>query len=100
MVFFFVEKHGDGNYFESFCAWTGPCLLAHTVEYVMYMGKDKMENEHLIKYGWPEDLWWVARNPASCHDLMRAGSTSTTFRLHTCICGFRLASQSRLFPLK
>jgi len=22
------------------------------------MGKDKYENEDLIKYGWPEDLWF------------------------------------------
>lgn len=26
-------------------------------DYVMYAGKDKYENEELIKYGWPEDLW-------------------------------------------
>jgi hypothetical protein len=26
-------------------------------EYVVFMGKDKYENEDLIKYGWPEDIW-------------------------------------------
>ncbi|KAF7483062.1 Hypothetical predicted protein [Marmota monax] len=25
--------------------------------YTIYMGKDKYENEDLIKYGWPEDIW-------------------------------------------
>ncbi|KAH0613275.1 uncharacterized protein H6S33_009655 [Morchella sextelata] len=25
----------------------------------IYMGKDKVENEELIKYGWDEDLWYV-----------------------------------------
>jgi hypothetical protein len=25
--------------------------------YVIYMGKDKYENEDLIKYGFPEDIW-------------------------------------------
>jgi predicted ribosome quality control (RQC) complex YloA/Tae2 family protein len=25
--------------------------------HVIYMGKDKFENEDLIKYGWPEDVW-------------------------------------------
>ncbi|XP_075719911.1 coiled-coil domain-containing protein 25 [Rhinoderma darwinii] len=27
--------------------------------YTIYMGKDKYENEDLIKYGWPEDIWYV-----------------------------------------
>jgi hypothetical protein len=26
-------------------------------KYFIYMGRDKFENEDLIKYGWPEDLW-------------------------------------------
>jgi len=26
-------------------------------EWVIYMGKDKFENEDLIKHGWPEDVW-------------------------------------------
>ena len=25
--------------------------------YKCYMGKDKYENEDLIAYGWPEDVW-------------------------------------------
>jgi len=25
---------------------------------MLYMGKDKYENEDLIKYGWPEDIWF------------------------------------------
>ena len=24
----------------------------------LYMGADKYENEELIKYGWPEDVWF------------------------------------------
>lgn len=35
MVFYFTAKNG----------------------YTIYMGKDKHENEELIKYGWPEDIW-------------------------------------------
>lgn len=27
----------------------------------LYMGKDKYENEDLIKYGWPEDIWFHVR---------------------------------------
>jgi len=37
MVFFFTAKNG----------------------YTIYMGEDKFENEDLIKYGWPEDVWYV-----------------------------------------
>ena len=25
--------------------------------YTVYMGKDKYENEELLKYGWPEDMY-------------------------------------------
>ncbi len=25
---------------------------------VIYMGVDKNENEHLIRWGWPEDVWF------------------------------------------
>ncbi len=30
-------------------------------DYTIYMGLDKFENEDLIKYGWPEDIWYVRR---------------------------------------
>lgn len=29
-------------------------------DYTIYMGADKNENEELIKYGLPEDVWYVA----------------------------------------
>ena len=31
----------------------------------IYMGKDKYENESLIKYGWPEDIWFHVDNLSS-----------------------------------
>ena len=36
-------------------------------DYTIYMGADKNENEELIKYGLPEDVWYVAarRSPSS-----------------------------------
>lgn len=41
MVFYFSTKaHKEGE-----DAW------------LIYMGKDKYENEHLIKHGWPVDVW-------------------------------------------
>jgi hypothetical protein len=36
----------------------------HTIgsnDWLIYMGKDKFENEDLIKYGWPEDVWCDAQ---------------------------------------
>lgn len=35
------------------------------------MGKDKIENEELIKYGWPEDLWFHADKLSSAHVYVR-----------------------------
>jgi hypothetical protein len=36
-------------------------FTSHSVKppVVMYMGRDKYENEELIKYSWPEDIWCV-----------------------------------------
>jgi hypothetical protein len=33
-------------------------------DYTIYMGADKNENEELIKYGLPEDVWYVV--PLRC----------------------------------
>ncbi len=35
-------------------------------DYTIYMGLDKFENEDLIKYGWPEDIWYVRRKVCMC----------------------------------
>lgn len=37
----------------------------------IYMGKDKHENEHLIKYGWPEDVWFHVDDLSSAHVYLR-----------------------------
>lgn len=39
--------------------------------YVMYMGLDKFENEDLIKYGWPEDIWFHVDKHSSAHVYLR-----------------------------
>lgn len=36
-------------------------------EYTIYMGKDKYENEELIKYGHPEDVWFHVDDLSSAH---------------------------------
>ena len=33
----------------------------------LYMGKDKFENEDLIKFGWDEDVWFHVDNLSSAH---------------------------------
>ncbi|XP_075057240.1 coiled-coil domain-containing protein 25 [Mixophyes fleayi] len=40
-------------------------------EYTLYMGKDKFENEDLIKYGWPEDIWFHVDKLSSAHVYLR-----------------------------
>ena len=38
---------------------------------MMYMGKDKYENEDLIRYGVPEDVWFHVDNLSSAHVYLR-----------------------------
>ncbi|ORX44864.1 hypothetical protein BCR36DRAFT_585975 [Piromyces finnis] len=38
---------------------------------IVYMGRDKYENEELIKYGWEEDVWFHADKFSSAHVYLR-----------------------------
>jgi hypothetical protein len=40
-------------------------------EYTIYMGRDKYENEGLIKYGLPEDVWFHVDSLSSAHVYLR-----------------------------
>lgn len=40
-------------------------------KYMYYMGKDKYENEDLIKYGLPEDVWFHVDDLSSAHVYLR-----------------------------
>jgi hypothetical protein len=40
-------------------------------KYIIFMGKDKYENEELIRYGWPEDIWFHVDNLSSAHVYLR-----------------------------
>ncbi|KAG8696435.1 Coiled-coil domain-containing protein 25, partial [Ceratobasidium sp. 395] len=42
---------------------------------VIYMGKDKEENEDLIRYGWPQDVWFHVDKLSSAHVYLRLPST-------------------------
>ena len=39
--------------------------------YQIYMGRDKYENELLIKHGWPEDIWFHVDDLSSAHVYLR-----------------------------
>eukprot|EP00611_Tribonema_gayanum_P013501 TRINITY_DN2448_c0_g1_i1.p1 TRINITY_DN2448_c0_g1~~TRINITY_DN2448_c0_g1_i1.p1 ORF type:complete len:217 (-),score=67.47 TRINITY_DN2448_c0_g1_i1:117-767(-) len=39
--------------------------------HTLYMGKDKYENEDLIRYGLPEDVWFHVDNLSSAHVYLR-----------------------------
>eukprot|EP01100_Stratorugosa_tubuloviscum_P012473 TRINITY_DN594_c1_g1_i1.p1 TRINITY_DN594_c1_g1~~TRINITY_DN594_c1_g1_i1.p1 ORF type:complete len:206 (-),score=84.44 TRINITY_DN594_c1_g1_i1:68-685(-) len=43
----------------------------------IYMGRDKFENEELIKYGFPEDIWFHVDNLSSAHVYLRLPPGST-----------------------
>lgn len=45
--------------------------------YTIYMGKDKHENEDLIKYGWPEDIWFHVDKLSSAHVYLRMPKGTT-----------------------
>merc|ERR1712154_555588 len=40
-------------------------------KYIIYMGRDKFENEQLIAHGWPEDLWFHVDDLSSAHVYLR-----------------------------
>ncbi|KAK2601968.1 hypothetical protein QQS21_004481 [Conoideocrella luteorostrata] len=43
----------------------------------IYVGKDKFENEDLIKYGWEEDVWFHVDKLSSAHIYLRMQSGQT-----------------------
>ena len=44
---------------------------------VLFMGRDKHENEDLIKWGWPEDVWFHVDKVSSAHVYLRLGPGQT-----------------------
>jgi len=40
-------------------------------QYTIYMGKDKYENEQLLKFGFPEDIWFHVDDLSSAHVYLR-----------------------------
>ena len=46
---------------------------------VLYMGKDKYENEELIKYAWKEDVWFHVDDLSSAHVYLRLKEEFVSF---------------------
>ncbi len=45
--------------------------------YIIYMGKDKFENEELLKYAFPIDVWFHVDNLSSAHVYLRLPESVT-----------------------
>jgi len=45
--------------------------------YTIYMWRDKHENEELIRWGWPEDVWFHVDKLSSAHVYLRLHSAET-----------------------
>ena len=48
-------------------------FISNVVEpsYTLYMGEEKYENEELIKFSWPEDIWFHVSKLSSAHVYIR-----------------------------
>eukprot|EP00994_Dinema_validum_P002599 NODE_1578_length_906_cov_104.378063_g1230_i0.p1 GENE.NODE_1578_length_906_cov_104.378063_g1230_i0~~NODE_1578_length_906_cov_104.378063_g1230_i0.p1 ORF type:complete len:230 (-),score=82.60 NODE_1578_length_906_cov_104.378063_g1230_i0:217-843(-) len=51
--------------------------LASAPHLLCYVGRDKVENEDLIKWGWPEDIWFHVDAHSSAHIYLRLGQGQT-----------------------
>jgi hypothetical protein len=45
-------------------------------KWLIFMGRDKYENEELLKYAFPEDIWFHVDNLSSAHVYLRRPSSS------------------------
>ena len=52
------------------------------VKYTIYMGKDKFENEQLIKHGYKNDIWFHVDDLSSAHVYLRL-PYDCTFNINT-----------------
>jgi hypothetical protein len=64
MVFYYNIRGGQ-------CRNEHTTITLHTSDIVCYVGRDKHENEFLIKYGWPSDIWFHVEGISSAHVYFR-----------------------------
>ncbi len=63
-----------------------------TEGYTIYMGKDKFENEDLIRYGVLEDIWFHVDNLSSAHVYVRLPNVSRVVISHSHLTNTNLGS--------
>ena len=66
----------------------GPCRNANShiildgqKDIICYVGRDKHENEFLIKYGWPGDIWFHVDSLSSAHVYFRIKNLHSNTRI-------------------
>ncbi|CAJ1950204.1 unnamed protein product [Cylindrotheca closterium] len=66
----------------------GPCrnanshiILDGNKDIICYVGRDKHENEFLIKYGWPGDIWFHVDSLSSAHVYFRIKNLHSNTRI-------------------
>uniref|UniRef100_A0A7S4ENT2 NFACT RNA-binding domain-containing protein n=1 Tax=Pseudo-nitzschia australis TaxID=44445 RepID=A0A7S4ENT2_9STRA len=76
MVFYYTIRGGR-------CKNSHSDVTLTSEDITCYVGRDKHENEHLIEYGWPGDIWFHVEGLSSAHvyfrlDCFGTGTTTTT----------------------
>lgn len=66
----------------------GSCKNEHAAitlrssDIICYVGRDKHENEYLIQYGWPGDIWFHVEGLSSAHVYFRVNITTNNTNNH------------------
>jgi hypothetical protein len=69
MVFYYTIRGGP-------CRGTQSHIVLSSEDITCYVGEDKHENEHLIKYGWPGDVWFHVDSLSSAHVYFRVNTAT------------------------
>lgn len=75
MVFYYKIRGGQCKHTYS------QITLDSERDIICYVGRDKYENEHLIKYGWPGDIWFHVEGLSSAHVYFRLKGLDLNLRL-------------------
>ena len=68
MVFYYSIRGGQ-------CLIDSKHITLSSDDIICYVGRDKHENEDLIKYGWPGDIWFHVEGLSSAHVYFRLRNT-------------------------
>ena len=109
MVFYYQIRGGQ-------CLNDSKHITLSSDDIICYVGRDKHENEHLIKYGWPGDIWFHVDGLSSAHVYFRLKNTDVVSSIpiddlppdsvydmmqickHNSIAGCKLSSCKMVYP--